>query len=78
MKPEIQLDLIRGKVVTASHDVADIIQLEDGLWYYWQRDGKALAPWALRAIADLLDEVNREWEEKLEVAYKAIPDDHQH
>lgn len=34
-----------------------------------------LDAWVLRAIADRLDEMNREHNEELDAAYKALPDD---
>lgn len=67
---KIQLDLTRGKIVkvgtTTSYDFADIEKLEDGFWYYRPDSRGVLAAWVLRAIADLLDEANREWKEQLD------------
>jgi hypothetical protein len=73
----IQLDLTRRKVVVvgAPHvidrDLFDIINAETGFWML-DLDGHNgwVEAWVLRAIADLLDEANREWEEQLDKAYR--------
>lgn len=43
----------------------NIIALDDGEYYYWTEKG-ALSSFALRVIADDLDELNRDWREQVE------------
>jgi hypothetical protein len=58
-------------------EIATIIRDDsDGLWRLsgWSLAGQFDA-WVLRAIADRLDDMNRGWEEKLDAAYKSLPDE---
>jgi hypothetical protein len=44
----------------------DIVTLEDGFKYYWPESGTgALSSSHLRLIADELDRLNKEWEDKI-------------
>lgn len=49
----------------------------DGYFYFW--DNKALtgfvAAWTLRQIADLLDGLNKEWDDQINEYFKNISDD---
>lgn len=40
----------------------DLVTLEDGYVYYFQRSAGALSAHNLRQIADILDEKNAEWD----------------
>lgn len=42
--------------------VGTAYRLEDGCYYYEQSADGVMAAWSMRAIADKLDELNREWE----------------
>jgi hypothetical protein len=73
----IQLDLARRKVVikgaphVSDRDLFDIVNAETGFWMLdLNGDHGWVEAWVLRAIADRLDEANREWEEQLDKAYK--------
>jgi hypothetical protein len=44
---------------------ADIETLEDGYKYYWVKGKGALSASQLRAIADMLDELNKDWNDKV-------------
>jgi hypothetical protein len=48
----------------------------DGLWYLHGLSITGyMQAWVLRAIADRLDEMNKDWNEELDAAYKALPDE---
>ena len=73
----IHLDLARRKVVikgaphVSDRDLFDIVNSEAGFWML-DLNGYTgwIDAWLLRAIADRLDEANREWKEQLDKAFK--------
>jgi hypothetical protein len=66
----------KAAIMAGDRHIGDAYMMESGLWYQW--DDKmygATAAWTLRAIADRLDDLNKDWNEKLDAAYKALPDE---
>jgi hypothetical protein len=64
-------------IMAGDKDIGTIVRDDaDGLWYLhgWSVTGYVQA-WVLRAMADRLDEINKDWNEELDAAYKALPDD---
>lgn len=47
--------------------MGDFVCHEDGYYYYWpaRRDG-AMPGYVLRALADKLDEINKEWDDQIQ------------
>lgn len=44
----------------------ELIKLEDGYYYFNPlNNGGVIAPYALRAIANILDELNKDWDEEV-------------
>ena len=43
----------------------ELIQLEDGFFYFWPRSPGALSPWHLRIIAQYIDDRNASWEAQI-------------
>jgi len=58
-------------------EIAMLIQDDaDTLWRLHRLSNTGMIDaWVLRAIADCLDEMNREHNEALDAAYKALPDE---
>lgn len=62
-----------GNIMAKFHEgsirkIGEVIQLEDGFWYRWN-DGSRIGAeqaWVLRAIADRLDELNKNWVDIIE------------
>ena len=55
--------------------LGDVFALEDGFKYFWPNTegrGGAWSAHAMRAIADLLDEMNAQWEAELAKAFSEV------
>ena len=54
---------------------SDICTLDDGYWYYWPcDDAAALEAHRLREIADILDMMNKEWDDQVNEYFENNPD----
>lgn len=53
-------------------DLGAIEKDNDGYYYWWPKVGHGAWPsWALTAIATLLDEMNKPWDDEINVAFEA-------
>lgn len=50
--------------------IAEVFLLEDGFYYIETFNNRALYPHNLRRLADIVDELNKPWEEQLNAYFK--------
>jgi len=56
----------------------DIFMLEDGFWYYFSEGKGASGSYCLREISDILDMMNKEWNDQVNAYFENNPDATQH
>lgn len=60
------------------HKSNDLLMFEDGFWYYYPESLGGSSPYCLREIADILDMMNKEWNDQVNAYFENNPDATQH
>jgi hypothetical protein len=66
MKSDDRLNLDCARILERLRQDKELVQLEDGFWYYHPSPMRGVfGAWVLRIIADEMDRLNKDWQDQL-------------